>query len=824
MAVSIASGAGSPLVNSATASGGGSVSATATDSTVIVAPGSLGLSKTHTGNFLAGGTGSYTVIVTNGGSGPTTGVVTVTDTAPAGMTVTAMSGTGWSCSSLPTCTRGDALAAGASFPRSRSRCRSQRTRAEPLVNSATASGGGSPGATATDSTVVVQPAALAMAKTHAGTFVPGGTGTYTLSVSNGGGGPTSGTVTVVDTAPPGMTVTAMSGAGWTCATLPTCTRADALNAGASYPAITVGVSIAANAVSPLVNSATASGGGSASATATDSTVLGAAADMRVALAGLPPVTQPNVVVVGRLTCTNNGAVAATGATCAVTSGAIASGCRSGAVAVTLPIPSLAPGASIACDIRATAPASGSLTINATTGASNDSGTTGKSASHAVAVTPAPGTGSISGVVWYDLNRNGLLDGNEPRRPGWFVQLLSGATLLASTVSDNDGAYVFAGLQPGRYSVRFVDPGTWTLTRGMLPVDGIQAGNGSASLSQLVDINVIVGGSVVNQSLPIDPSGVVYDSLTRLPLAGASVTLLLDGALADPAWVAGASATQVTGAGGQYAFFLLPGAPAGTYSLVAVAPGYRGSPPSASIAPAPAPATPAAPWVSRARRPWGRTRPLPEFPRPVTDITNNNIPLDSAGTAAAPAPVPTLWSGARSCWCCSCWPVDSAKERCGDAAGSCARIPRMTSVLLGCIADDFTGATDLANMLVAAACARCRPSACRRGPLPEDVDAVVVALKSRTIAGGEAVAQSLAALRMAAGATVARQIYFKYCSTFDSTPQGQHRSGGRGADGCARRATSPSPARRSRTTAAPSTGATCSWATCCCPSRACAIIR
>jgi uncharacterized protein YgbK (DUF1537 family) len=93
------------------------------------------------------------------------------------------------------------------------------------------------------------------------------------------------------------------------------------------------------------------------------------------------------------------------------------------------------------------------------------------------------------------------------------------------------------------------------------------------------------------------------------------------------------------------------------------------------------------------------------------------------------------------------------------------------VLLGSVADDFTGATDLCNTLV------------RQGmrtvqlidvPAPADAvpdaDAVVVALKSRTIPAAEAVAQSLAALRwlLAAGA---RQILFKYCSTFDSTDAG-----------------------------------------------------
>ena len=94
-----------------------------------------------------------------------------------------------------------------------------------------------------------------------------------------------------------------------------------------------------------------------------------------------------------------------------------------------------------------------------------------------------------------------------------------------------------------------------------------------------------------------------------------------------------------------------------------------------------------------------------------------------------------------------------------------------SLRLGCIADDFTGATDLANNLVrvrdAGGAVDGVPAARRRRA---NVDAVVVALKSRTIAPADAVAQSLAALAglQAGGAT---QIYFKVCSTFDSTPRG-----------------------------------------------------
>jgi 3-dehydrotetronate 4-kinase len=94
-----------------------------------------------------------------------------------------------------------------------------------------------------------------------------------------------------------------------------------------------------------------------------------------------------------------------------------------------------------------------------------------------------------------------------------------------------------------------------------------------------------------------------------------------------------------------------------------------------------------------------------------------------------------------------------------------------NVLLGAIADDFTGATDLCNTLV------------RRGmravqlidvPAPTmvipDAEAIVVALKSRTVPAEEAIDKSLAALAWLRN-TGARQILFKYCSTFDSTDAG-----------------------------------------------------
>src|SRR3546814_17004706 len=106
-----------------------------------------------------------------------------------------------------------------------------------------------------------------------------------------------------------------------------------------------------------------------------------------------------------------------------------------------------------------------------------------------------------------------------------------------------------------------------------------------------------------------------------------------------------------------------------------------------------------------------------------------------------------------------------------------------TILLGCIADDFTGATDLASMLVQAGMRTVQAIGIPKDGVPADTDAVVVALKSRTIAPEQAVAESLAALQWLRDAGC-KQIYFKYCSTFDSTdkgnigPRSEERRGGK----------------------------------------------
>ena len=108
----------------------------------------------------------------------------------------------------------------------------------------------------------------------------------------------------MDTLPAGLTATAISGAGWTTnlGTL-TCTRSDALAAGAAYPPITVTVNVAANAPASVTNTATVSGGGDtnpANNTASDPTTINAAA--------APTVTTGTATAVGTTTATLNGTV------------------------------------------------------------------------------------------------------------------------------------------------------------------------------------------------------------------------------------------------------------------------------------------------------------------------------------------------------------------------------------------------------------------------------------------------------------------------------------------------------------------------------------
>src|ERR1041384_55092 len=114
-----------------------------------------------------------------------------------------------------------------------------------------------------------------------------------------------------------------------------------------------------------------------------------------------------------------------------------------------------------------------------------------------------------------------------------------------------------------------------------------------------------------------------------------------------------------------------------------------------------------------------------------------------------------------------------RPRRGDKPSSAARsksLHRRRRMYLGVIADDFTGASDIANTLAKGGLATTQFFGLPAAGAPSVCDAGVVSLKTRSIDADDAVRQSLEALTWLQ-AQGCRQFVFKYCSTFDSTPRG-----------------------------------------------------
>jgi uncharacterized repeat protein (TIGR01451 family) len=274
LTVNVAANAPNSITNTVTVSGGGDGNPDnnwASDTVTVISLPDLSISKSHSGDFMAGQRGTFRIVVSNSAaSGPTSGTVTVTDPMPTGLTATAAGGTGWTCTvgSTVSCTRSDVLASGASYPAITLTVNVATNAPAALTNTVTVSGGGDitpANNTAVDTVSIVSVQTdLSIRKTHAGSFIPGQTGFFVLLVSNAATTvPTSGTVTVADTLPNGLTAKAAAGAGWSCSlgSTVTCTRSDVLAPGASYPPITLTVSVAGNAPTSVTNSATVSGGG-----------------------------------------------------------------------------------------------------------------------------------------------------------------------------------------------------------------------------------------------------------------------------------------------------------------------------------------------------------------------------------------------------------------------------------------------------------------------------------------------------------------------------------------------------------------------------------
>jgi uncharacterized repeat protein (TIGR01451 family) len=240
---------------------------------------------------------------------------------------------------------------------------------------------------------------------------------------------------------------------------------------------------------------------------------------------------------------------------------------------------LGPGASVVLRFRATLDpglAAGTVVTNVgEVGWNNPTQTA--SASVSIVVGGIPGVATLNGSAWHDADFDDARDSLERPLAGWAVELHQGGQLLHSALTDANGVYRIVGVQPndvtgGPYELRFRVPGAGPNT-ALLGRTGSPFTNG---LQRISDIIVPPDVNLQGLNLPIDPNGVVYNSVARVPVAGATVTLLNAGT-ASPLPVGcfddAAQQGQVTLGDGYYKFdlnFSDPACPSGGDYVIDVA--------------------------------------------------------------------------------------------------------------------------------------------------------------------------------------------------------------------------------------------------------------
>ena len=204
-------------------------------------------------------------------------------------------------------------------------------------------------------------------------------------------------------------------------------------------------------------------------------------------------------------------------------------------------------------------------------------------------TPIDLAAAVSGSIWRDTNHDRVRDPGEPQVAGWTVEIYNGGVLLSSTTTDASGSYQFTGLAPGSgYKIQFREPSGGTVFGRPVPNQtganfangvvngttntgtgtrsGANPGGASNADGTLSGLTLVAGATTLQQSLPLDPAGVVYDALTRLPVAGAVLTVTGPPGFNPLTDLVGGSAVITTGPDGFYQFLLNPTAPTGRYSL------------------------------------------------------------------------------------------------------------------------------------------------------------------------------------------------------------------------------------------------------------------
>jgi len=168
-----------------------------------------------------------------------------------------------------------------------------------------------------------------------------------------------------------------------------------------------------------------------------------------------------------------------------------------------------------------------------------------------------GVGILNGTAWHDANFNGVIDVNERLLEGWTVELYRNSQLTHSAQTAANGVYQISGVVPNyatadRYELRFLAPGAGPNTAKLGRAQSVFTND----LQRISDIVVQPGSNLQNLNLPIEPNGVVYNTITRTPVAGAILRMLQAGsrmALPESCFYDPAQQNQVTLASGYYRF-------------------------------------------------------------------------------------------------------------------------------------------------------------------------------------------------------------------------------------------------------------------------------
>ncbi len=200
----------------------------------------------------------------------------------------------------------------------------------------------------------------------------------------------------------------------------------------------------------------------------------------------------------------------------------------------------------------------------------------------------PNTGILSGQIFHDSDYDNTFDGGELGLEGWTVTLLLDDTPIRTMQTTADGTYVLMGVQPNyalgqEYSLLFRAPGAGSRTALL----GVTDSDFTDGLQRIDLIEVQGGSNLRDLNLPIDPNGVVYDAVTRSPVAGATLTMfdarrntsIPASCFDDPA-----QQGQVTVSNGYYKFdmnFSDPACPSGANYTIEIVPPTNGYVPGAS---------------------------------------------------------------------------------------------------------------------------------------------------------------------------------------------------------------------------------------------------